>query len=103
MPIIEPIITQHAEETSFLWILRNAAVDAPHYRLDHLAALDERVEAHIDGLRIAGDAGWQICADQLAQFGEAGEVFTAGVLALELRDAEKLRKVLASAEASPVM
>ena len=52
---IPHIIDQHAEEAAFLWLLRSNAVSAPHYDLDDLSGLDERVEAHIDGLRIAGD------------------------------------------------
>ena len=59
--IIQVIVDQHAEEAAFLWLLRNAAVGAPHYNLQDLANLDERVEAHIDGLRIAGTPGWETC------------------------------------------
>ncbi len=80
--VIGSIITQHAEEASFLWLLRDAAVHEPHYSLNDLANLDNRVEAHIDGLRIAGDEGWEICKESLA-WEEAGEVFTAAVLAFE--------------------
>jgi hypothetical protein len=66
--VIESLVEQHAEEAAFLWILRDAAaVHAPHYSLKDLADIDERVEAHIDGLRIAEDVGWTICADALAQ------------------------------------
>ena len=64
--VIESIINQHAEEASFLWLLRNEAVHQPHYDLNDLAELDDRVKAHIDGLRIAGDKGWEICKENLA-------------------------------------
>jgi len=63
LPIIESIVSQHAEEAAFLWLLRDLAVAAPHYSLQDLADLDERVEAHIDGLRVAGDPGWVFCSD----------------------------------------
>ena len=55
--IIESIVTQHAEEAAFLWLLREGAVDAPHYSLKDLVEHDSRVEAHLDGLRVAGEAG----------------------------------------------
>ena len=51
---ISAIIEQHAGEAAFLWTLRDAAGGEPHYKLWELAKLDDRVEAHIDGLRVAG-------------------------------------------------
>jgi uncharacterized protein (TIGR02270 family) len=98
--IIPIIIEQHAEEAAFLWLLRDAAVRAPHYSLKDLARLDDRVEAHIDGLRIAGEAGWEICREALG-LEEPGEVFTAAVLALENRNPTHIEEVFAVAEAVP--
>jgi hypothetical protein len=80
--IVHPIITQHSEESAFLWVLRNNAIYSPHYALKDLAKLDTRIDAHLDGLRIAGAEGWKLCAEALAS-GEAGEVFAAGVMAFE--------------------
>ncbi|MGD9507415.1 MAG: TIGR02270 family protein [Geminicoccaceae bacterium] len=77
------IVEQHAEEAAFLWILRDRAVDAPNYKLHHLAQLERRIEAHLDGLRLAGQVGREIAAIQLDRFREPGELFTATVLALE--------------------
>jgi uncharacterized protein (TIGR02270 family) len=100
-PIIRSIVEQHAEEAAFLWLLRDAAVDAPHYALRHLARLDERVEAHVDGLKVAGEPGWEIALAQLEEHQEAGEVFAAGVLALESQDAGRIDRVVAITEAAP--
>ena len=55
--INQDVVAQHAEEAAFLWIMRNEAVRAPHYTLKDLAKLDERVEAHLDGLRVADNSG----------------------------------------------
>lgn len=87
------IIDRHAEESAFLWILRAAAVRAPHYDLKDLTGLEERIEAHIDGLRIAGDAGWQRCEEAM-QHEEAGETFVATVLAIESAKPERIRRVV---------
>jgi uncharacterized protein (TIGR02270 family) len=100
MTILGKVIEQHAEDASFLWLLRDAAVRSPHYDLDDLVKLDNRVSAHIDGLVIAGDHGWKTCAAAL-ELAEAAEVFTAGVLAIESKDDERLRQVFATAEAEP--
>ena len=100
MPIIESIVSQHAEEAAFLWLLRDLAVAAPHYSLQDLADLDERVEAHIDGLRVAGDPGWVFCSEGLQQQ-ESGEVFAAAVIALEGDESQQLREVYAAVEMAP--
>lgn len=55
----------------------HAAVSETHYSLNDLAHLDDRVGAHIDGLRIAGDPGWEICTEALLAIKEPGEVFVA--------------------------
>ena len=79
--IIEDIVSQHAEEAAFLWLLRDNAVRAPHYDLKDLADLEERIEAHLDGLRVAGEECWPFCEAGLQQQ-EVGEVFAAGFIAL---------------------
>ena len=88
--IVSNVVNQHAEESSFNWVLRDKAVSAPHYSLDDLAKLDTRIDAHIDGLRIAGDDGWEVCQQQL-EFEEPGEVFTAAVLALESKNQNRIQ------------
>jgi len=98
--VIPHIIDQHAEEAAFLWLLRHNAVYAPHYNLKDLAKLDGRVEAHIDGLRIAGDYGWEACCLNL-EFKERGEVFTAAILALEGNHIDRINKVYQVAEEAP--
>jgi uncharacterized protein (TIGR02270 family) len=91
--MIPVVIEQHAEESSFLWLLRNGAIYEPHYSLYDLAHLDDRTEAHIDGLRIAGDEGWEICKETLA-WEEPGEIYAAGVLAFESGDSERIKEVI---------
>ncbi len=93
MTVIPVIIEKHAEEAAFNWLLRDAAIRAPHYSLEDLTALDNRVEAHIDGLRIAGNEGWEICKETLS-LEEAGEAFTAAVLAFESYDNDRIQTVL---------
>jgi uncharacterized protein (TIGR02270 family) len=68
--------------------------------LKDLAHLDDHVEAHIDGLRIAGEAGWEICKEALG-LEEPGEVFAAAVLALENRNPTRIEEVFVVAETVP--
>src|SRR5262245_13864640 len=79
------VVSQHAEDAAFLWFSRDRAVRAPHYYLKDLARLDERVEANIDGLRVAGSVGWDLAAEAMKREG-LGELFAAAVLAFESRD-----------------
>ena len=65
-----------------MWLIRSNAVGTSAFRLADLVKLDERVEASIDGLRIAQMRGWSASLDEL-NHGGAGEFFVAGVLALE--------------------
>jgi uncharacterized protein (TIGR02270 family) len=92
--VIPEIVDQHAEEAAFLWHLRAAAVRSPQYELADLTKLDGRVEAHLDGLRVAGEPGWKTATGQL---GPPGEVFAAAVLAFESRDPTMVQEVLAAA------
>ena len=87
------VVEQHAEEAAFLWLLRDGAAQAPNYNLQDLADLDERVEANIEGLRVAGDVGWEFC-DASLDWQEPGEVFTAGVLAFGSSKLDRIQKVL---------
>src|SRR5881628_2349581 len=100
MAIVTVVVEQHAEEASFLWLLRDAAVSQPHYSLADLAKLDNRVEAHLDGLRVAGNAGWEICKKAMEE-GDAGEVFAAAVLAFESMEDEHLQAVLKVGAGTP--
>ena len=102
MPVVATIVSQHADEASFLWTLRSGAVAASHYSLDDLARLDGRVEAHFDGLRIAGEEGWSLLEERLA-FEESGEVFTASVLAFETKNEARIQKVVELVTAEPAL
>ncbi|SDA56831.1 conserved hypothetical protein [Pseudomonas sp. NFACC15-1] len=92
MESLSPILDQHTEEASFLAVLRDYAVRAPHYDLDHLGTLDNRIDAHLDGLRIAGPAGLETLLGQLGPHA-IGEMFASVVLAFEAANAKVLSRL----------
>jgi uncharacterized protein (TIGR02270 family) len=98
--ILEDVVAEHADEAAFLWRMRDAAVHRPHYRLRELTGLDGRVEAHLDGLRIAGNAGWDLCTAQLGRDTPAA-AFTAGVLAFGGTDDARVDAVLGAVITAP--
>jgi len=86
------ILTQHAEDAAVLWQRRTRAVNAPHYNKMYLSRLDEQLEAHIDGLRIAGSTGWDEALAAYDDIGGAGEMFTLATLAFGHDTTTDLRK-----------
>ena len=96
------IAEQNASEAAFLWLLRSRAVTSPLYYSVDIRELDERIEANLDGLATVGELGWQVCADQLA-YEEAGEIFTAAVVALRSRNAARIKMVCEQALTTPEM
>jgi len=93
--IIEEIVDQYFDEAAFLWSQRDIAATAIGYNLSDLVFMDERIEAHIDGLRVAGDYGWQLCEAGLNPE-DPGTVFAASVIAFESGDKEHIDLVVAA-------
>ena len=92
MESLSPILDQHTEEASFLAALRDYAVRAPHYDLDQIGTLDNRIDAQLDGLRIAGTSGLATLLAQLGPYA-VGEMFASVVLAFETADAKVLSRL----------
>lgn len=88
MPVssIPNVLSRHAEEAAFLWLLRDRAVERPQYTPREIRELDGRVEAHLDGLRVAGGDGIDRAFAEFEAHPEPGEAFAAAVLAFEQSD-----------------
>ena len=97
---IAAVVQQHVEEAALLRSTRSFLTGAPHVKLHHLRRLDDRIAAHLDGLAVAGEAGWRLAEAALENPGQ-GEVFAATVRAIEDRKASALDRLLALAETLP--
>jgi uncharacterized protein (TIGR02270 family) len=102
MPVLPSVLEQHVDEAPFLWSLRARLVQAQTTRLHDLLRLDRRIQHHLDGLRLAQDAGREACMDAL-DAGEAGEFFVAAVLALESGDQQGFNEVMEMAGGDPAL
>ncbi|MFO7561941.1 MAG: TIGR02270 family protein [Enhygromyxa sp.] len=83
----EGIVAEHVDEIAHLWTLREIAIAAPHYALEDIAELDERLEANLEGLVFAGPRGLELAGEAL-EYGEGGELFCITALAIALCDSE---------------
>ncbi|MBL8288647.1 MAG: hypothetical protein JNL85_11750 [Rubrivivax sp.] len=97
---IPALLDIHAEDLAFLWGQRRAALDSPEQTLRDFAGLNERIEAHIQGLLVApADALRQRLEATLADSADGNadrdEVFTAAVAALRCDDRTLAPQVIA--------
>jgi uncharacterized protein (TIGR02270 family) len=90
----QSVVEQHAELAAFLWTARDGAVTRPRFTLKTLARFDGRLEANLDGLRIAGEAGYEAVAAARAG-GEPGAVFASAALAFGVNTRARIDAVLA--------
>jgi uncharacterized protein (TIGR02270 family) len=97
---IPHIIDQYAEGAAFLWLQRDRLASAPHVALRHLARFDERLEAYLDGLRIAGPHGVAACEAELRPRGGPA-LFPAFYFAVESADADAIDRIVALAPQTP--
>ncbi len=98
--IIVNVVTQHVEDAASLRHVRSVLVRAPHVGLLQLGRLDERIEAHLDGLRVAGEGGVALARAALER-ASVGSIFTVMVGAIERHDAAEVSRMLALRDVAP--
>lgn len=89
-PIVPDVVRQHAEQAAFFWAQRDTLMMDDPPDLHVVAGIDERLEANLDGLRIAGPAAWPFVVAAYEDFPEKGELFLYGWLAIEQDDARRV-------------
>ena len=86
------LLARHAAEAGLLFEIRERAARAPHYSFAGLEAIDERVDAHLDALRLA--RGRAADAIESAALREPARSFVLACCALDARDAKALAALL---------
>lgn len=81
--IIPALIQRHAGDAAFYWQQHDQSAHSPLVGLPQLLEFDRLLDAHLDGLRVAGQAGWDMALAELTRWRSAPEVFVCATLALE--------------------
>ncbi len=89
------ILTEHKEEFHFLWAQRGQALKSAQYKAYKLADLEERIEAHVEGLLLGGEHVAPLLRDQLAA-ADPVEAFCAAYVLLRTNQPEIREEVLAA-------
>jgi uncharacterized protein (TIGR02270 family) len=92
-PVYRDIFEQYSTDAAFLWLLRSIAIEQPHNSCHDIFVLEQRINKQLNGLMSAVDTGWAVCKEALSQE-EAGEVFTATVIAMRSHDAVKIQQAV---------
>ncbi|MEZ6117694.1 MAG: hypothetical protein R3C28_14140 [Pirellulaceae bacterium] len=85
-------IEEHFEELQMLWELRRSAAADPDYDLSGLVELDERIEAHVDGLVLSEQYCRAFLLENLG--GSESNAFAAAYVLLRLRDDQCAQQVI---------
>lgn len=94
VPIILHLIDRHAGDAGFYWAQIADSAHSPLVDLDGLADLERLRDAHLDGLRVAGAAGWEAASAAWQRWGTAQEMYVCARLALESDRAQERMRTL---------
>lgn len=92
-PVIPSVLVEHLEQLAMLWQQRQDAQRSPDYLREDVARLDERLEAHVDGLLLAGEQAIPLLEESLASEEPAAVFAAAFVLLRQEQPASAIRVV----------
>jgi len=92
LAFIADIAEEHYDEIQFLWTQRRAALYSSAYTMREIRMLDERIEAHVQGLLVLGEHLPDFVAPRLAS-SNAMAAFAAAYALLRSGSADALERV----------
>ena len=93
-------LAQHMEEIAGLFESRALLLRTSAHLLTDLQCLDDRMDAHLDSVRMSGAQKWPLLMQALEE-PSPGLIFLATVMATETRDTARIKQLLAVAETLP--
>lgn len=95
--IVDTVVQEHVETAAFQWAQwKTLSNDDPADR-KAVNWVANRLEGHLDGIRIAGSDAWPLIINAFETYPERGEMFVFAFLALELGDDKRLQQAASSA------
>ena len=90
-PVNQAILSQHLEEAAFYWLRRQAGVWSPAFDRSEIGRIDGLLDAHLEGLRIAGAVAVEPAIRNLNRWKTADEAFVSTYVLMHFPDPENLR------------
>lgn len=100
-PVVAPLVTRHAEDAAFYWSQLDRASASPQVGYEKLQHFNRLQDAHLSGLRVAGDNGWLPALHALERWRKPGEAFVCTLLAMRPVDHLRLNSILAVVRQRP--
>lgn len=99
--IIKPLVRRHAADGAFYWLQHEASSNSPRLSLSDLGRYSELLDAHIEGVQVAGLTGWEVMLDALDRWKQPGEAFMCAYSALSRQDWDHLNILLGYVKTRP--
>lgn len=96
-PVIPPLVRRHGEDAAFYWSQLDASLSEPGLRAKRSLHFARLLDAHLEGLEVAAEAGLPTTQEALQRWRKPGEAFAASHSALCVVSCKE--DVLASLEA----
>jgi uncharacterized protein (TIGR02270 family) len=90
--VVQPLVRRHAEDAAFYWTQVDGGSQATGLNAQRLMHFQRMLEAHLEGLHVAGHDGLPLAREALARWRKPGEAFAACVAALALPGGSEARE-----------
>ncbi|QIL80758.1 hypothetical protein G7047_13230 [Diaphorobacter sp. HDW4A] len=84
--VIEPIVERHVGDAAFYWSQLDRSTHSPLLNIDGVLHFEGRLTAHLDGIVVAEESGWQVAMKALYRWRSAGEMFVCAMLTFSTSD-----------------
>ncbi|WP_157778551.1 HEAT repeat domain-containing protein [Massilia violaceinigra] len=99
--VIPAMVRRHVEDTAFYWSQNDVSDRSPRLHLSDLNRFNATLQAHLDGIEVAGVGAWPIAMAMLERWKKPGEAFACAYVAFTTGEAAELEALVAKVQARP--